>query len=290
METIEKIVLGTAQFGLRYGISNIHGQPDEESVFELLEQSHRRGIQMLDTAEDYGTAQDVIGKYLQRRTPEFEVISKISSKVTDPQMVRSNLDTTLSQLHIDHLYAYLFHRFENYRRFPLLAKAIEDLRIEGKIKKTGVSIYSNEELAEVINIPNIEIIQLPLNLLDNVAQKKGLLERAKEAGKEIHVRSIYLQGLFFMTDEQIPAKLAPLMPSLKAIRNLAKENGVSVESLALNYVINNKMVDKVLFGVDTNEHLNRSLDSLECPLPSEVLEQVEELIIENRQLLNPRYW
>lgn len=290
MGTVDKIVLGTVQLGLHYGINNTTGQLREDEVLELLDTASKRGIRMLDTAEDYGTAQSVIGRYFQHASPGMEVISKISSAITNPEMVGPSLDNTLSQLHISELYAYLFHRYENYQRFPSLGRVFPDLKAAGKIRKMGVSIYSNEELAEVIALPEIEIIQLPLNLLDNVTQKKGLLQRAKDAGKEIHVRSIYLQGLFFMSDHQIPVRLRPLIPHLKRIRELARENGITVESLALNYVTSNELVDKVVFGVDNLDHLVKSLDSLQSTISPEVWKAMDDLVVDDVRLLNPTNW
>lgn len=293
MLSIEKIVLGTVQFGLRYGINNRSGQPDKPAVFDILDKAGRGGITTLDTAEDYGTAQDIIGEYILERgqqSERFRVISKISAEVTQREQLRANIERTLETLHIPGLEAYLFHRYENYKLFPELVSEMNILKEENKIRKIGVSIYTNEELEEVIDSEDIQIVQLPLNLLDNLSFKDGLLEKAKRAGKEIHARSIFLQGLLFMDAHRIPAYLSALKPAFKAIHHLASAAGVTVESLALNYVVNNPLVDKALIGVDTKDHLTKSLNCLKDVISPEVFASVDAIKVDSAVLLNPTNW
>ncbi|MBC9933799.1 aldo/keto reductase [Chitinophaga qingshengii] len=288
---MKKLVLGTVQFGLNYGISNKNGQPQPEDVFEILKFARRIGIETLDTAEDYGSAQELIGRYhtTQKVEEEFGIISKMSSKF-DTYSLAEHVKRTLSVLEIRSLEAYLFHNFRMYKESPGLLNELVVMKNQGLMRKVGVSIYTNEELLEVIQDDRCDVIQIPYNLLDNSAQKGILLEKAKTAGKELHVRSVYLQGLFFMSPEQIPQNLVPLAPYLKKIAQIAKDLSVDMNTLALQYVHNNAYIDKILIGVDTVEQLACNMEGLKIPLDKSVFSEIDKILVKESRLLNPVNW
>ena len=72
-----KLCLGTAQFGSIYGITNKLGQITSEQVSSLLCQAYNSGIYMLDTAQSYGNAEEVIGQNISKK-PLFQVVSKLA--------------------------------------------------------------------------------------------------------------------------------------------------------------------------------------------------------------------
>ena len=59
----EKLALGSAQFGLAYGISNSHGKVSMNEVFRILTLAKSLGINTIDTASAYGNSEDVLGSY-----------------------------------------------------------------------------------------------------------------------------------------------------------------------------------------------------------------------------------
>ncbi|QJB34114.1 aldo/keto reductase [Chitinophaga oryzae] len=288
---MKKLILGTVQFGLSYGISNRNGQPQPGEVFEILRVARKTGIETLDTAEDYGSAQELIGQYHNSRekNSSFDVISKISHEFGS-QSVSDHVKQTLSVLALTTLEAYLFHSFRMYKASPELLNELVSLKGKGMIRKLGVSIYTNDELLEVIEDDRCDVIQVPYNLLDNSSQKGALLEKAKAAGKELHVRSVYLQGLFFMCPEQIPRNLLPLVPYLKKIEEIARGHAVDMGTLSLQYVYNNPLIDKVLIGVDTVEQLTHNIDGLKVPLDRSVFSEIDKILVKEPHLLNPVNW
>lgn len=290
--TMKKLVLGTVQLGTCYGINNQIGQPSEKSVFDILRYAQENNINTLDTAEDYGSAQAIIGKYHLNNAldPAFSVISKISHHFSDLFNIRDNILKTISALQVSQLEAYLFHSFTMYKNHTTLFPQLERARRDGIIGKIGVSIYTNDELMDLIENDVIDIIQVPFNLLDNASCKHNLFEKAKLAGKEIHVRSAFLQGLFFMSKEELPLKLSPLLPYLEAIKMLAKDVGISVEALALQYVYSNEFVDKVLIGVESVSQLDANVKALQHSIDKAVLETVDKIKVKETWLLNPVNW
>lgn len=288
---MEKMILGTVQFGTNYGINNQRGQPSPENVFEIFEFARHNGILCLDTAEDYGSASQLIGDFHfnHLRDSKFGVISKISHHYNE-RSISKHLEYVLSLLKVSELEGYLFHSFAMYKNADELWNELLLLKDQGLIRKVGVSIYTNEQLLEVINDDRCDIIQLPLNLLDNLSQKGGLLQKAKDAGKEIHARSVYLQGLFFMDPALVPERLRPLIPYLARIKKLAEEASVDLMSLALQYIYSNDMVDRMLIGVDSIEQLSDNIGALGTAVDSTLFKEIDNINVEDNWLLNPVNW
>ena len=140
---MSKLILGTVQFGLNYGVNNIAGKPEKSKVFEILKFALSNGIKLLDTAESYGNAPKIIGLFHRIHRNKFEVISKYNPKDRSlPDNLLDRVKQNLKEMHIDYLYAYLFHCYDdfnkNFKNFSILKK----LKKDGLIKKIGVSIYT----------------------------------------------------------------------------------------------------------------------------------------------------
>ena len=136
------------------------------------------------------------------------------------------------------------------------------------------------------------LIQFPYNLLDNDYQRGEFIERAKKSGKELHVRSVFLQGLFFMNENEVPTKLEALKPNLAEIKYIAQKGQMSVYDLALGYALSNPDIDKVLIGIDSLDQLRKNIESLDKTenWNKEAFLKVNNIRIEDIELLNPVNW
>ncbi len=286
--TTSKIILGTVQFGLNYGINNQQGQPDADSVTDILDYAFSQGIRTLDSADAYGSAPEIIGRYHASRADKFDIITKF--KAGTDFVAETWLNQQLEKFAVQRLSACMFHDFQDYRTNHAVVSEFDDLVKKGLVKKIGVSVYTNQQLAEVIEDSSISLIQLPYNLLDNHSQRGNLLAKAKSIGKEIHVRSVFLQGLFFMNLEKIPEKLAPLEVKLEKLRRLSSQFEVPLESMALNYAIANQNIDRVLIGVDSIKQLKANLENLDQALPPELSAAIDHIHVKDVDLLNPTNW
>ncbi len=291
MRAVSKIILGTAQFGLNYGINNKAGKPSESTVAEILDRALTHNIRLLDTAEAYGDSQEVIGRYHQTAVERFEVITKFGHLRTDlPTSLEARVDHDLQTLRVDHLYAYMFHSFHDFQQLYTHHRGqLATLKRTTKIQRLGVSVYTNDELTSLLDIDDVDLIQIPFNLLDNISLRGELLKKAKDRGKEIHTRSAFLQGLFFMDTQNLPANLAPLAPALESIRRIAAAHATTPEKLALAYVLQQDSIDHVLIGVDNGAQLERNVVNLPN-LPITVLQEIDQLNVPDISLLNPSTW
>jgi len=292
MPAINKLILGTVQFGLEYGINNYSGKPGQETVNKILDLAFEKGIQLLDTAEAYGDAQEVIGVYHKQSNNRFNVITKFSSGRKDlPSSFIERVSRDLQVLNIQSLYCYMFHSFGDFRvHFEEHKDEIAQLKASGVIKKLGVSVYGNNEIDELLGEEDVDLIQLPFNLLDNNGQRSDSLKRAKNRGIEIHTRSAFLQGLFFKNIDDLPGKLKELNPHLKEIRRIADSNKLSLGDLSLNYVVQQSGIDNVLIGVDSPEQLMQNFESLENVIADQVVREIDLIHVQQTNLLNPSNW
>lgn len=284
---MSKLILGTAQFGLDYGINNKTGQISEEKSFEILTMAYENGIQQLDTAKAYGSSHNVIGKY-HRLYPQrlFRCITKIP-RGKNLLNLNNTIEAYLEELNVSELECLMFHSFEDYKN---ATREIQILSNDLRIKKVGVSIYTNEEGYYLADDDNVSIVQLPFNLLDNFAQRGNLINYLRERKKEIHARSVFLQGFFFKENIEEYSMLFQLKKELELLKRLAAENNISMEELALQYVHSFNEIDKVIIGVDSLYHIEKNLKAVSSFLDPEIVSLINLIKVEDRGLLNPSLW
>lgn len=289
---ISKLILGTVQFGMDYGINNQIGKPSFEQIQKILDYAFVNKIDMLDTAEVYGDAQKRIGEYHKNSKNKFKIITKFSSTVNNfPSKFYQRVEKNLELLNVDSLYAYMFHSYKDFEKLYLSQRnKIKKLKNGKLIEKLGVSVYTNEEAEKLLKIEDIDLIQLPFNLLDNENQREEILQLAQNNGIEVHTRSVFLQGLFFKDIEKLSPQLFPLKNDLTKIKKIANQYKISVERLALHYVCRNESVDRVLIGVDTIEQLKKNIDNARTRVNKDILKEISQINVKNCDLLNPSAW
>ncbi len=282
------VILGTVQFGLPYGINNSSGQVRNEEAIKVLLLAAEHGITTLDTAEVYGNAQKIIGDFHQHHAQRFLINTKF--KGTENNTLLAECKKSLAELNISRIETYFFHSYQDYTNKPGLRSELSALKEQGLIRKTGLSIYTNEEFDTAINDSSIDTIQLPFNLLDNYNKRGALLNKAKQSGKCIQVRSVFLQGLFFKPTNELPDFLMPLKPWLEKLNSLAKAYQTSMETLCLQYAASQNLIDEIIIGVDSSEHLIRNLASLNERCNEQLLQEINNINVEETSLLYPFNW
>jgi uncharacterized protein len=260
-------------------------------VQDILSTAYNKGIRALDTAEAYGSSIDRIGSF-HHSNPGciFRVNSKCSEIASvNPGDLARTMQRQLDQLGIKSFDHYLLHKAA-YMNNADLVEGLLEAKNAGMINSLGVSVYTNEELQAAIDVDYITSIQLPFNLLDNNNKRLSLLKRAVEKGKELHARSVFLQGLFFMEDGQVPQRLSGLRPYLQQLRNIARDFGISLNTLALQYVLQNKFISRVLIGAVNKSQLLDNLAAMKHSIPAEVFAEVEHIHVKETELLSPANW
>ena len=184
----------------------------------------------------------------------------------------------------------MFHNYQSFKNNSFLYQELLDAKKEGIINKAGISLYTNEEIEDIItNYKNFDYIQFPFNLLDNELKRRNIIEKANNKGTKVHVRSTFLQGLFFKDLNTLENKLLPLKPYLIAIEQLKNKYKIKTETLALQYVLQKKYIDKVLIGVDSVIQLQQNIGicSKSIEIPSGIIDKID---VKENKLLNPANW
>lgn len=273
-----KLVLGTVQFGLQYGI-NSAGRPSEEEVKGILAAASKGGIDTLDTSSAYGNSEEILGECTTSEEG-FKIVSKYPKGDTS---VVEMFNGSLNRLKVEKLYGYLLHHFDVYKNNPKVWDEFVVLKESGKVQKIGFSLYSPEELQFILdNKSPFDLIQVPFNIFDK--KFLPLMKEVHEKGVEIHVRSTFLQGLFFKDREELPEKLKPMKKHLLQLDEFSRQSGLSISEIALNYNLQNPYIDGVLIGVDNVSQIQMNLASVK-DIPIDIDIEVKE-----KELLNPVNW
>jgi len=294
-----RLVVGTAQFGLPYGIANRIGQPSFEEVCRILECAIGGGATTLDTAAEYGESEAVLGRALREigALDRVTIVSKVRHvKHMDREptpgnvrrWIRDSVSSSLSHLGIESLPLCLFHDTSDIAYMDMLL----DLKKEGLVQHVGVSVAVPEQMEEVLSTPGVEAIQVAVSMLDQRLLRSGHLARAAAAGLAIFVRSVYLQGLIVMPVEEIIPELQEAVPVLCRLRRIAGEAGLSMPEMALRYGLSLPGVTGVLTGVETVEQMAENIAiAARGPLPPDLVEEINDAVPDLPEtILFPWHW
>ena len=288
---MSKISIGTAQFGHDYGIYSFAGKVKPIEIKEILDFAHSKNITNLDTAPAYGNSEKILG---DTNISSFRVVTKTrhfkSEIITDNDSNLLNIDfyQSLRDLKKNNVYALLIHNANDLFKpgAEKLIKMLQKLKEEKRIKKTGVSIYNHNQLKFIINNFDIDLIQLPLNILDRRLIENGMIKLLLKKNIEVHARSIFLQGLLLMSKEERPEKFNRWNNLWIIWHEWLNDNNISALEGTIRYATSIPGISKVLVGVDTKKQLEEIIIALEGNLPS----IPSELYTNNDSLLNPSNW
>jgi aryl-alcohol dehydrogenase-like predicted oxidoreductase len=286
---LERLILGTVQFGLHYGINNKSGQISTNEAFQILDYAWLNGVRTLDTAAAYGSAESIIGQYLDARPDRsFQLITKLGLHHTDD--LEQALFESLGRLKTQSVQTILFHSIQDYKKFKEQLLRFSNRFKGSRFNQIGVSAYTNDEMIELSNEPGIDVVQMPFNLLDNSVLRQEAMQRLKQAGIAIHTRSMFLQGLIFKPLQEIPKGLDPLKPALLRITEIARKYNYTIEQLAFLYAMQSAETDGVLMGIDSISQLKQNLSYICLPLERECIDEIHQIQIPDSIYLNPSKW
>ena len=283
-----ELILGTVQLGNNYGINNKTGKPNKSEAFKILELAHQNKVLFLDTAIAYGESNKLIGDFSKEAKQNFKILSKIKRDEVK-KSVREEVEKHLFTLNCTKLDCLSLHRVDEVEDENFFEQILK-LKEEKIISKVGISVYNLTELAGLDEVEKIDVIQLPSNLLDNLENKTIKLKELKKAGKEIHIRSVLLQGLLLMDPENLPEGLSEAKPYLEKLSEICGRFNKPIYDAALAYIFQSDLVDGILVGVDTEEQMKILLNSLNIEISKELVSSIEQLKRPPENIINPSRW
>ena len=284
-----RLALGTANFGLNYGINNEAGKLAKSEIDKIVEIASSSGISAVDTAQAYGDSEARIGAIENHK---FHIITKFSSQDyynISKSSIKASIMKSMKNLKTQHLYGLLVHHPEILLgpESRKIIRSLHELKEDGLVKKIGLSIYEPNILNKLFNIFDFDLIQVPFNVFDQRIMSSGWVDKLKESSVEIHVRSVFLQGLLLKESHQLNDYFYRNWKTLfDTWFYIQKKENKSASILALEHVISQKWVDKIVVGVD-NAYQLKSLISIEKQ-PGH--KNLEGLACADNRLVNPSNW
>ena len=250
-----RLGLGTVQFGLDYGIPNRGGKVPTAAGSAILAEAPACGVEVLDTAPLYGASEEVLGA---NDLKPFRVVTKtprFGGAEIGPEQANEVVRTfrqSLGRLRRPAVYGLIVHNAEDLlcQGGEHIMAAMKGLKREGLVSRIGCSVYDGKEIDALLGRYDLDLIQLPVNVLDQRLVRGGQLKRLKDQGIEVHARSVFLQGLLLMDPKSLPAWFDPIKPLLQRWRDAAKAQGFDPVRAALAFVRDLSGIDVVVVGVN----------------------------------------
>ena len=284
-----KLALGTVQFGLNYGIANQQGQISHDEAKSIMEHARASGMDTLDTAIAYGDSEMRLGEI---GVTDWQVVSKLPAMPAEcsdvSQWVVDSVKESMGRLKVEKLQGLLLHRPQQLleKDGDQLYRALQQLKQDGLVQKIGISIYDPSELDGLCNRYQLDLVQAPFNILDHRLVDTGWLQRLTEQGTELHVRSVFLQGLLLMSPTVRPKKFARWESLWSKYDNWLMHTGLTPLQACLRYALSFSEINKVIIGVESPNQLKEILQATVGSMP----QVPKELQTHDIDLLNPARW
>ncbi len=288
---ISPITLGTAQLGLTYGVANKIGKPSIEVAHKILRYAVNAGITTFDTSPAYGESESIIGSFLttmqkeklrKKITPITKIPPstwrKISSRSEIYNNMKASIEKSQAMLGLDTIPFCLLHSAtvpDIQDQEGVVIDQLLKIKEEGLIQKIGASVYTLDEVRAFLRAKNMDAIEVPINLFDQSLIRTNILQQLKERRKIVFARSIFLQGLFFLKNEDVPNYLLGANKYLQKLQALSQANHIPINQLAFNFVRGLPSVTSLVLGVETIEQLIQNVNLLKTPkLSPEIVKQI----------------
>lgn len=274
---ISKMTLGTVQLGMNYGIANENGQPKEEQSMEMLGAALESGVNSLDTARAYGNSEDVLGHFLAGVENKPFITTKVPmiEDGTDAEVEKfivESAEASLQRLGVNKVDNIMLHNAANLRFKPeLCAKTMQGLIKRGYTDMVGVSVYTAEDIRLMFNYPEYTATQIPMSIFDQRLINDGTVDELSRRGYTVFVRSVFLQGLFFLDPEKItdPILCEHAKNRIIKLREFAEKEGMSIAEMAISFMRDIPGIASLVLGADTKEQVAANAAYFSAPSVSE---------------------
>ncbi len=266
--------LGTVQLGMDYGIANAGGQPDLAQSFSMLGAALDGGVSSLDTARAYGDAEEVLGAFLREYTGKVPFLTtKVPRFDLDgdgeiEKYIVESVETSLEKLGVSKVNCVMLHHPTNlYKQGDVTAKCMEGLICRGYTDLVGASVYTGEEVEEMLRYPVYTATQVPMSVFDQRLIVSGAIAKLEKRKVATFVRSVFLQGIFFLDPDKItdPALLEYAKPKIRQLRTFAEEESMSIAQMAIAFMRDVPGITSLVLGADTKDQVAANLTYIDVP-------------------------
>ena len=241
-ERVSRLMLGTAQLGLDYGIANTRGRPDLAAATAIVEAAWECGVRCFDTAQDYGESEAILGGAFRELgiADQARVESKLATSMdpADRCAVEASIERTLERLGVDRLWCMMLHRPSWLASWDHgLGEVLCRYRDSGRVQHLGVSVSRSREARACVEHPDMEVLQVPCNAWDRRMQRLGVFETAAETGRLCCIRSIYLKGLLTLGPQAVAERLPMAHQASLRWQAVTERYGIPPIEMAVRYAL-----------------------------------------------------
>ena len=268
----KKIIIGSANFGDKYGINNKKiSFSNLEKIFRYLKKNQ---LNTIDTANDYKNSEKIIGSIIKKNKSNWKIISKVKKDENNLEEFFCESKKKLG-LYPNIILAHNYKDFLNndFRNQLISLKNKYGLKI-------GVSVYNYNEIIKIIKFSSIDVIQIPISVIDQRLLKKNILKKLKKRRIEIHARSIFFKGIVFANLNKFKEN-KPFFDSLKKLKEFKKET-LSINHKCLSWVLGLKEIDKVVIGVENFVQLKDNINKID----KKIIGEMRKLKIDTSKIPN----
>lgn len=291
-----RLSLGTAALGMPYGIANPTTGMNGPKATRILDTAWRLGVHTIDTAPGYGSAEERIGSWIKQTGHRPELISKLSpvpaATSNIVQTTYTSIEQSAAALGVTSIDGYLTHNADDFVRREVL-DALLMAKSNRLLRRIGISAYEPEQVFAALETGHLDLVQLPLNLVDRRMLTSGAIAACKSQGVIVHARSIFLQGVLLMNGSELPHHVRSLQPIINWLQRVSSGMDCSVPSLLLRFVLSRNDIDVAVVGVYTEEQLVEHIHAAhsDITLGDDQLSIIDEMISDLRmQTIDPRTW
>ncbi|MDB4850448.1 aldo/keto reductase [Gammaproteobacteria bacterium] len=284
------IIIGSAQFGLDYGISNRNGIVSNKKIKNIIDLAAKNGISEIDTAVNYGSSHAAIGGVEH----SLEISSKLPEINLDEDDISDQIfkifSKSLQELNKSKLKTLYLHSPQQLLQpnGKFIYESLLTLKSQKLIKNIGISVYDPNEVLEIIRNFDIDVVQLPFNLIDQRFNEKHLLEKLKEKKIEVNCRSIFLQGLLLMPLHDLPKQFEKWQGLFLSWTNWLKVNQIHPVHACIAFAAMNQNIDNIVVGIESLVQLEQIISFFSKNNFSEL--SFPNIKSDDSTLVNPSFW
>ena len=252
-----RLSLGSAQFGLDYGISNTSGKVNPDTVEEIILTARRNNISHIDSAPAYGIAEEVLGSC---GIKDFKVTTKVTLKKDSKfssGVIEESIDASLERLQINSLHGVLVHNPEVLFEYggEAILDALIRIRNSGLIERVGISVYRPNEMHRLLKLYDFDIVQVPLSIVDTRFIRPGILEDLRQKKVEVQLRSVFLQGLLLSSKMQFSSKFIKWAHYWRELRSFILQQELSPLEACVGFARDVSNDAQIIVGTESKAQL-----------------------------------
>jgi aryl-alcohol dehydrogenase-like predicted oxidoreductase len=268
--------LGTAQFGMPYGIANTRGKPSIDDALQIVKSAYASGIRWFDTAQAYGDSEAVLGHCFRELglASEVRVVSKLHPSLgqESAEVIHRAVQDSLKRLNLDYLDGFLLHREEMLKELDRsLGQRLRGLKQQGLVRRLGVSCYSTGAANRALGFDLMEILQLTGSVFDRRLLRDGIVDEARKGRCTLFVRSVFLQGLALLSAEDVPSGVPRGRAAVNALSDFCRSRSIERKTFCLQYALHRFAPGILVIGAERSAQVTETAALAKVGIVSEGL-------------------